>query len=51
MLIYPADESSYTLYEDDGVSYEYEKGVFSLTKFTCRNSTSKRPTVEISSLR
>ncbi len=39
LLIYPADESSYTLYEDDGVSYDYEKGVFSLTKFTCRNST------------
>ena len=39
LLIYPADESSYTLYEDDGLSYDYEKGVFILTKFTCRNST------------
>jgi len=39
LLIYPADESSYTLYEDDGVSYEYEKGVYSLTKFTCQAST------------
>ena len=38
MLIYPANESYYTLYEDDGASYEYEKGTYALTKFTCRVS-------------
>jgi len=38
MLIYPAGESTYTLYEDDGVSYDYEKGVYNLTRFTCRAS-------------
>jgi alpha-glucosidase len=38
MLIYPAGESSYTLYEDDGVSYQYEQGAFTLTKFTCQAS-------------
>ena len=39
MLIYPAGESSYTLYEDDGASYEYEKGVYALTKYTCQATT------------
>ena len=39
MLIYPAGESSYTLYEDDGISYEYEKGVYSRTQFTCQTAT------------
>ncbi len=33
--IYPAGASSFTLYEDDGVSYEYEKGSFALTVFAC----------------
>lgn len=33
--IYPAEKSSYTLYEDDGISYQYEKEKYSLTSFTC----------------
>ena len=33
--IYPSAKSSYTLYEDDGISYNYEKGSYSLTNFTC----------------
>jgi alpha-glucosidase len=39
MIIYPAGVSSYMLYEDDGLSYAYKKGAFSLTKFTCQAST------------
>lgn len=33
--IYPAGASSFTLYEDDGESCEYEKGIFALTVFAC----------------
>lgn len=33
--IYPSAKSSYTLYEDDGISYGYEKGKYSLTNVTC----------------
>jgi len=31
--VYPAGTTSFTLYEDDGTSYEYEKGSFALTVF------------------
>lgn len=34
--IYPHGDSSYTLYEDDGVTYEYENGSFANTEFHCR---------------
>lgn len=34
LVIFPADKSSYSLYEDDGVSYDYENGMFSITSFT-----------------
>lgn len=37
--IYPAAKSSYTLYEDDGISYQYEKGKYSLTNFLCEKGT------------
>jgi len=33
--VYPNGVSSFTLYEDDGVSYDYQKGVYSLTRFKC----------------
>jgi hypothetical protein len=33
--IYPTAKSSYTLYEDDGVSNEYKDGKFSRTPFAC----------------
>lgn len=33
--IYPSGTSSFTLYEDDGISYDYEKGVFAVTDITC----------------
>ncbi len=36
--IYPAVKSTYTLYEDDGISYDYEKGNYSLTNVTCENT-------------
>ena len=32
--IYPKGKSSFELYEDDGESYDYEKGVFSITTFS-----------------
>ncbi len=34
--VYPKGDSSFELYEDDGKSYDYEKGVFSITKFTAK---------------
>ncbi len=43
--IYPdatnSNETSYTLYEDDGKTHEYQKGSFSLTTFTQRIIDSK----------
>jgi len=31
--IYPGKNGSFELYEDDGKSYDYEKGIFSITKY------------------
>ena len=33
--VYPKGTSSFVLYEDDGVSYDYEKGIYALTTFRC----------------
>jgi alpha-D-xyloside xylohydrolase len=33
--IYPCGTSSFTLYEDDGKTYDYRNGVFALTTFVC----------------
>jgi len=38
--IYPKGTSGFTLYEDDGVSYNYEKGVYALTTFRCVDNNS-----------
>ncbi|HZR27149.1 MAG TPA: TIM-barrel domain-containing protein, partial [Terriglobales bacterium] len=37
--IYPAGSTSYTLYEDDGVTTQYAAGAFSTTTFTSNNSS------------
>ncbi|WP_289062202.1 TIM-barrel domain-containing protein [uncultured Zobellia sp.] len=42
--VYPYKKSSYELYEDDGISYDYEKGKHALTKIT---SEEGKNTVEI----
>ena len=42
--VYPHGESSFTMYEDDGDSYEYENGAISSTLFEC-NAT--RGSIEI----
>jgi alpha-glucosidase len=36
--IYPKGTSYFRLYEDDGLSYDYEKGVYSITTFKCVHS-------------
>jgi hypothetical protein len=33
--IYPKGTSTFLLYEDDGASYDYEKGIYALTTFRC----------------
>lgn len=33
--VFPNGNNSYTMYEDDGESYEYEKGAIAATKFEC----------------
>ena len=33
--IYPEGKSSFELYEDDGESYDYERGIFSITTYSC----------------
>lgn len=35
LKVYPDNQSSYTLFEDDGISFDYEKGSTASTKFTC----------------
>ena len=37
--IYPKGNSSFELYEDDGVSYDYERGIFSKTLYTCKETS------------
>jgi len=34
LLYYPGAKGTYTLYEDDGVTLDYQKGVFATTKIT-----------------
>jgi alpha-glucosidase len=36
--LFPDGESKYELYEDDGVSYDYEKGIYAITSFTCKEA-------------
>jgi len=36
--IYPENQSSYTLLEDDGISFCYEKGKIASTRFRCNKS-------------
>jgi alpha-glucosidase len=38
LLVYPEAESSFTLYQDDGVSWEYENGAYALTDVHCSAS-------------
>ncbi len=35
LLVYPAANSAFTLYEDDGTSLGYRKGAFAQTRLTC----------------
>jgi alpha-glucosidase len=37
--IYPKGEASFELYEDDAESYDYEKGVFAITRFSYIDDT------------
>ena len=34
--VYPETASTFTLYEDDGTSVEYQKGAWATTDFSCR---------------
>ncbi len=37
--IFPASQSIYRFYEDDGESFAYEKGIYRLTEFTCEKTS------------
>lgn len=37
----PEKKSAYTLWEDDGLSYDYEKGMFAKTRFECTDSANE----------
>ena len=41
--IYPESEGEYILYEDDGISFEFEKGIYAKTRFsyTCNGDKLK----------
>ncbi|MCX7875027.1 MAG: glycoside hydrolase family 31 protein [Melioribacteraceae bacterium] len=34
LIIFPSAKSTYSFYEDDGISYDYENGKYSITNFT-----------------
>jgi alpha-glucosidase (family GH31 glycosyl hydrolase) len=36
--VYPYGESEFTLYEDDGISLDYQKGKIATTRITCREN-------------
>lgn len=36
--VFPQNKSSYTLWEDDGRSFGYEKGIIAKTKFECTDT-------------
>ncbi|MBP3641547.1 DUF5110 domain-containing protein [Parabacteroides johnsonii] len=36
--VFPKDISSYTMYEDDGKTYDYENGAIAATRFECKQS-------------
>jgi alpha-glucosidase len=38
LLVYPAGQSSFTLYEDDGETNAYRRGHFAMTIFECLQS-------------
>ncbi len=44
--IYPSNNSSFTLYEDDGVSLAYQQGAYATTKIAC-NATDDGVTVSV----
>jgi len=37
--VYPGADASFTIFQDDGKTYEYEKGASSITKLTWNNAT------------
>jgi alpha-glucosidase (family GH31 glycosyl hydrolase) len=39
--VYPEKQSSYTLLEDDGKSFDFEKGKFGSTRFECNEGADK----------
>jgi len=47
IIVYPANNASYSLYEDDGISFDNEQGKYSLTDFACIKSGDKSGNIEI----
>lgn len=45
--IYPAGQSSFEMYEDDGLTREHRKGIFATTKFEVSNTKNEYTTVII----
>lgn len=41
LKVYPSGESFYTMYEDDGISYNYSKGAVAKTEFKCKSDGQK----------
>ena len=41
LKIYPEGRTSYTLLEDDGISYQYENGIIARTEFICNEQKDK----------
>jgi alpha-glucosidase len=41
LVIYPSDQSEYSIYEDDGISFDYKKGKYSITNVTSSKQNDK----------
>jgi len=41
VVIYPSGESEFEMYADDGISYSFETGDYTLTSITCREDESR----------
>jgi alpha-glucosidase len=46
LKVYPEKQSTYTLWEDDGKTFDYEKGILAKTRFEC-NETDSKTTITI----
>jgi alpha-glucosidase len=50
LSIFPSEKSTYSFYEDDGTSYKYKDGGYSITQITCQRNN-KRCNISLDKLK